>query len=720
MKTEFRPSSIDAAEARAVVSSKQRELTIDPEGGLFGLRNLTKALSRAADGDLIILPPGEYPGFELRKSLQIRAESPGTATIKGTVTIHAPHVAMRGIQVRADGDGPALRHERGILILDDCVIRGGLRAGDAGEKSRVFLRDCLVEHSAEGVVLTGQAAAEIHTSRISGCRIGVSLRPGTACALYHSRLEGCVSTDEANPGAGIHAENASLYAQAVTLSRNGVGAYLKNCDEAKFVFSHFSGNEVGALIAAGSPASPLVIRSCLADRQDAQTCAQFSFDGEAIELLHTTVRAAAAPAVAATNARLEVHEARLEAHDHPALEARSCHLSGYGLHCESTGATALAASACQGILHDSRFTGTPPTTLTDSPQLRFESSPAADLAATEESKGGIEGVLQRLQALNCQQPIRNQLERMLRLAHAEQQRRREGLPVTEQKFHSIFMGPPGSGKLTAARGLAEGLFALGVVRSPEVREISPGHPPASNGSHAAGDIPGGVVVIRAADATGSASNVDQIRALIEREIAGNVVVIEGDRNELRQVVRSSQSIGRAFRNTLFFSSFGPTELCAQFASCCRQDHIRLSAEAIRALLLTFHLYCDRKDRRFANTDGVETFYDSARRRYLERCSVAKRVDLEMEPGDFEVPQDRVLRTALEREGAFVSMCPDCKQENPWLAALGARCVCAHCDTTYHADWGIWKGSVLYRQMTTPQEIRGELGAGRQTGLPMRS
>ena len=198
------------------------------------------------------------------------------------------------------------------------------------------------------------------------------------------------------------------------------------------------------------------------------------------------------------------------------------------------------------------------------------------------------------------------------------------------------------------------------------------------------------------------------------------MILAGERDEIRRLLRSQPGLDRAFRKTLFFTSYGPVELAAHLARLCAADHIPLSPDAARDLLLTLHLYSERKDKRFANTKGVEFLYEAARRRYLERCSVAMRFDLELETRDFDIPQDKSLRAAIERCPAFISICPSCHEENPWLPGLDRRTHCLHCDTPYTAEWGIWKDSTTYRRQREAEThpLENSLAA-RRIHLPSR-
>ena len=454
---------------------------------------------------------------------------------------------------------------------------------------------------------------------------------------------------------------------------------------------------------------------------DPRNCArltQLVFNGGTANIAHTAIKPGPTPALTAEQTRLELLDSRFSAIGEPAIEARSCHLAGSRISCESVDATSFSATICQGSLRDSTFVGQPPVAVNDSPQLFLDSCELRDkpaetpLPASADSGTitTIEGMISRIKKFVGQESVRNDLERILRLAHAGQQRRLQGLPVPDQSFHSIFMGPTGTGKFTAARVLAEGLHAFGVVASPKVTEIPLG---TENGAPANGNSPkrqgSRVVFLRAREATSSASGFETAQKLLEDLVAGSrdVIVLEGERDELRRLLRSNAMLDRAFRKTLYFTSFGPIELATHFGRLCAFDRIPVSDEATRAILLVVHLYCERKDKRFANTNGMDMLYEASRRRYLERCSLADRVDLELEARDIDVPADKALRNAIERCAAFITFCPACLEENPWLAELDKQCVCLHCDSVYTASWGIWKDSTTYRRtkesLTRPVE-----------------
>lgn len=702
MKTQVRlPASI-AALLRDLLESRRKEIEVDPDGGFFGVKDLTAALKRAGTGDIVLLPPGEYAAINFNKNIEIRAIQPGSVTIKGTMRSSAAKALLRGLNFHSESPEPALVCEKGLLVLDDCNVHGRVEAGSASGKSQLFVRNCRLGHANDAVLLTNQAEVEIVASRISDCRIGVALRQGCSCAIYHTRIQHCVNKDENDPGAAVFAEKSEIYCEGVRFEANGVGTYLRDCDNTNLLASHFQACGVASLITTGTASSKVHLRSSLVENQTSDACPQLSISGGVLEISHVDVKLAPTLALSADQASMELEGDSFASKDNPAIDLRSCQLTGHNLKCLSTNAAGLAASQCSGTFRESIFSGTPPISVIESPSLVFEScdsdvTPEALLAEPdEENPLTIDGILERVRKSIGQDAARHELERLLRLAHATKQRELDGLPPTEQHYHSVFMGGHGTGRLEAAQRLAEGLHALGIIAKPQVREVLALSPQEidSNAEET------GVIFIRIRQATGSVAPGEAV-ALMERlaTTPGHVVILAGERDEVRRLLRSSMVLDRLFRRTLFFSTYGPAELATVFAQYCERDHIRIGNEAAEAILLVFHLYSERKDKRFANTAGVKAMYENTRHRYLERSSQSNRSDLELAVGDLDIPADRSVRNALERCPAFVTFCPSCQKENPWLPALSKEFVCLHCDAPYSANWGVWKDSTTYRRLT---------------------
>jgi hypothetical protein len=715
MSTHLRSPTLNEVLQKNLPADSGREILINPDGGMFDARTMAAALRRAGTADVIIVPPGEYTAFELKKSVRMRSQIPGTVSFQGTMTIRSEFASFSGINFRSPQEQSAFQVEKGALILDDCVIRGEITAVSPTENVRVYLKGCLAGQTDEGIVLSHLAFMEISESRIAGCRVGLALRQGASAALYHSRIESCLNTDETDPGVGIFAEQASLYCEGVVLRDNGVGIYLKNCPEALLLSSLFHGSRTSAVIVADSPTTAsVVMHSCVASQQTSSLCPQLSLSGGSVRLAHCRILTSPSPALSAELTRLEILNSSFLATGATAIDIHSCHVSGESVTAESQGGPALTASGCQGEFRSSRLIGQPPTKVTVSPQLNLSSSALLETSDDlvpgdpQEVTSAIDTAIQILQKSIVQESVRQDLERILRLAHAGQQRKLQGLPVTDRNFHCVFMGPPGTGKIAAARVLAEALFAFDAIANSRVAELHLDDLESAT-TEAEVKIPKreeGVIFLRVHDSVTPSPGLRQVLAhLLDQP--DTIVILEGERDPLRRVLRSVHGLERMFRKTLYFTRYGPIELASHFAKLSEIDQIAISHEATQTLLATLQLYCERKDKRFANTTGVEILYETSRHRFLERCSLANRVDLQIEARDLDVPQDNTLHNALDRSPAFVTWCPTCNKENPWLPELAPSFVCLHCEAPYTAAWGTWKEGTSYREL---HEASGQNGS----------
>lgn len=703
MKPKLRPSRVDEVFAALFPPTPKREVQVNPEGGFFETRDLEKALKRAGRQDAIILPPGRYTLPLLTKSLEIRAEQPGTVVLDGTVSVQGIQVLLRGLQLQS-GNNPAIQLQKGDIFLDNCVVHGKIDAAGAAKGSRVLLRNCLVQSSPEGIVLGPGVEAELTGSVVRDCLVGVSAREGATFAIYHSRIEACRSSDASHTCAGIYAEKASLYCEGITFLNNSIGVYLKRCTENLFIYGNFQNCQRAGIIyeaESSQPGNALTLHSCTFERQKTSDYPQLSLAGGNAFISHTVARSSEATALAAFECNLTLQNCQFSSSSHAAVEVRDSVLKANAFTCASESAATFVAENSSGSLTQGVFVGQSPV-LATSPTIaltdcREEQAHKAKPARSEKTDT-FEDVVLRLRQFVGQQSPRNDLERVLRQAQASRQRVREGLPAFEQSFHSIFTGPPATGKLAAAKLLTEGLHAIGVVKSPNVAEIPVNLIPEFLGRTApTKSLPdSGALFIRlnSKSSSGEMSAIEELLMMLPQDI---IIILEGEREPVRRLVRSQYALENAFTNSFHFTVYSPPELADLFAQLCERDRIHLGLEASQKLLLAFHIFADRHDKRYAHTQGVKALYSATHRRYLERCSLANRFDLDLIPADLNFGSNTAERSMRERSPWFVSTCPKCQKENPWLPGMHQPQACLHCETVYEARWGTWKSSTYYRR-----------------------
>lgn len=697
----LRPPALAGVVARHVRSPRARDISVDPSGGIFDSKTVAAALKKTSPDDGVLIPAGEYGITEVDKSLRIRAVENG-AILRGPMVVTGDFVVFSGLKFRGNDEAPTIEIRRGIVVFEECLIEGGIRVCQGAQ---AYFNVCHLRKAEEGLCVTEQSVAELFRTSVSSCHAGVAVRHGSSCALYASRIEQCAAKPGADElGAGIFAEESSIYAEGLSLRGNSVGLYLQDCPEVRVLSAYFSEHHAASIISAGLASSKLHLRSCSFDKQTSARCGQVNITGGSLLMEHSVIRPEGMVGLTANQARLELFHSRLESTSEIAVDTQMSHIEAEDISLQSISNMALSASDCRGTIKRSSFTGQPPTSIQRSNDLALEECKLIDSGVTDqdtvEKRAGsaMDALMEALNQTVSHENVRAELERIIRQAHAAYRRGLRGFPMTTQSFHAALIGPKSVGEESAGSMLSQALHVFSIISSPELHRVTIDQL-LENGLES---LPKeGALFLSAREATGfTTATAATVRTLIENLTRDPevLVIMEGEREEIRRVLRLSPAIQLAFSNIINFASYGPVELTNLFTQACIRDGITLSSDAALTLLLAFHFYSDRMDRRFTSVEGVLSLYQRARRLYLERCGRLERFDCEMEAQDLDLPMDKVLRNATDRMPAFSSFCPSCSKENPWVHGLDRTMACVHCEKPYLAKWGLWRESFAYRRL----------------------
>ena len=666
MKSVLRKTSLPALLEKLHPVARTREVVLqEPEDGSSPLRTYMATVRKAHRDDCIILPPGEYPAPPTTKPLMLRALRPGTVVLKGTARQPALVVDsdvclwFSGILLLPGEDGDlAIQQSRGCVILSNCQISGGIEV--EGREASLYCDSCLLDHADTGLSVTNGARSEICSTVVAGCHVGLFAGHNSTLDILHSRIEGSSGSNPEAPGAGLHGEGATICCTGSLFVDNQLGAHLDACKEVRFLFSRFERQLLGGFMMRQG--GTLHMHECLFREQAATDYAHLTLEGVTAALDYCDMDASAGS--------------------------------------------------------DVDFQGGSVTRQNDSPKT----SPAKDeifsLALAE---------IHKVIGMSDSKAI---MENILHQAHAAIQRKERGLPVPPQRFHCIFEGPEGSGRSHAAGLLSRALHALGLLNGNgnvvegRMESLLLGSTTVSDMVESAS---GGILMLHAPDqqdrrdAKLSFSRTrENLQQVIEACGADTILIFTGPRDSVRPVVCNSPEMEEMFRTTIQFSHPSPPEIAEMFAALAASQNIGLTTKARMKILLALHMMHDRRDRRFLNSGGVAKLLDAAQKRYYERCSRERNFELRMDAGDIDVPVEKLADTLLQTQPAFVSICPHCKSENPWVPGLEKIIRCANCGQGWHAGWGIWTGSLFYRMKTSDAEEvlpAGLLPRRKRAGLP---
>lgn len=656
MKPSLRPSELQGVLEKLYPLEKVRDFIIpESEDGSPPELEYQTAVRKGHRDDCIVLPPGTYPAPKISRSLAIRAARPGTVRFVGAAKHPAILVDgdyslwLSGIQiVPGDVGRPAVEQSGGCIILSNCQITGGIHSG--GSDSSIYLENSRIERAEVGLMLDGGARAELLGTTVSGCMVGVSAEAAGGLSMLHSRIESSFRKEQGNPGAGLHADGTPVYCAGMLFIENQLGAHFIDCKGVEMLFCEFEKQAMGGLMMHGG--GPLHLHGCVFAEQASRDYAHVTLDR-------------------VTSSAVDF--------------------------CSMDPSAGLDVQSMQGHLTQ-----------------RSETPPPSD------SHGDIlSSVLCEIHQVIGMSASKQVMETLMHQAHAAIQRRKRGMPVPPLKFHCIFEGEEGSGRRQAAGLLAKSLGTLGIL-APEGKVVEASMEDLLLGGLAVPQTVeaarGGILFLHASphverhdsrlSSTKGRETLLQVLAACGED---TILIFTGSRDSVRLIMRSSAETEELFRATMHFSLPSPPELAEMFSTLAADLHIRLTSMARIKLLLALHMLDDRRDRRFLSTAGVAKLLDATQKRYFERCSRERNFELPLEAGDIDVPVEKNADAILQGQPVFVTICPECGSENPWIPGQPQFVRCADCEHSWESGWGIWMPSSYYRRLQ--QEDDGPIPVG---------
>lgn len=649
MKSSLRPSAIPGVLETLYPQARLREIVIpEPEDGSTPEHAYTVAVRKAHRDDCIILPPGTYPAPKISRSVAIRAARPGTVHFQGpskgpAIVVDGDYsLWLTGIGIIPVEPGAlALSQTRGCVVLSNCQISGGIQC--SGTDASIYLENSRLEGAAAGLALTRGCRGELLGTTVTGCKAGISVGSDSSLGVLHSRVEGTVRNADGNPGAGLHAEGAKIYCAGTLFIENQLGAHFVDCKEVEMLFCEFERQVMGGLMIKGG--GPLHLHGCVF----AEQCSKD--------------------------------------HAHITLEQVTAAVD----YCSMDDSAGLDVQSKQGHL----------TQRSEAPLEKDSHGDALSAVLTE---------IHQVIGMSTSKKV---METLLHQAHAAIQRRNRGLPVPSLKFHCIFEGEEGSGCRHAARLLSKSLGTLGILQ-PEGKVVETTMEELLLGGNA---IPqavqsarGGILLLHSpatVERHGSRLSSTKAREVLRATLAAcgedTILVFTGSRDSVRPIMRSSAETEELFRATMHFTLPSPPELAEMFSTLAADLHIRLTTKARMKILLALHMLDDRRDRRFLSSTGVAKLLDFTQKRFFERCSRERNFDLPLEASDIDVPVEKNADAVLQGQPVFVSLCPSCESENPWIPGQPGHTRCANCEHSWESGWGIWKPSSYYRRLKQEED-----------------
>lgn len=278
---------------------------------------------------------------------------------------------------------------------------------------------------------------------------------------------------------------------------------------------------------------------------------------------------------------------------------------------------------------------TPPVSAASTPVP--PTTPAtADSPPPTPSPEGLEVVMAELNQLIGMDNIKEEVKSLTNFLKVQKVRADRGLATTSVSLHSVFSGPPGTGKTTVARLVSRIFQELGF--------LTKGHLVETDRAGLVADYIGGTskkVDEKVNAALDGVLFIDEAYALTPKDSSRDfgqeavdtllkrmedyrqrlVVIAAGYTDEMLRFVESNPGLKSRFNRYFYFKDYTPDELVAIFNKMCRDSHFHPTDAAndkLKSLLIGLY---EQRDRTFGNARLVRNLFEKAIERQANRLAV---------------------------------------------------------------------------------------------------
>ena len=250
----------------------------------------------------------------------------------------------------------------------------------------------------------------------------------------------------------------------------------------------------------------------------------------------------------------------------------------------------------------------------------------------ETENDSLEKVLDELNELIGLENVKKDVTELVNLLKVKQKRTDKGLKNIEITLHTVFLGPPGTGKTTVARLLGRIFKQLEFLSKGQMIETDREGMVAGYVGQTAtkvdaivSEAKGGVLFIDEAYALsqnlGNDYGAEAVNTLLKRmeDFRDDFAVVVAGYDEPMQVfIDSNPGLRSRFNRYFHFDHFSPEELFKIFEIYCKKSDFILTEEAKEKVKDTFELLYEKRDDSFGNARVVRNIFEKCIQKQANR------------------------------------------------------------------------------------------------------
>ena len=260
---------------------------------------------------------------------------------------------------------------------------------------------------------------------------------------------------------------------------------------------------------------------------------------------------------------------------------------------------------------------------------------ACDIPYTCPEPPDPEQVLAKLDELIGLQSIKQEIRELANTLNANLLRaQRQGVEAKIQLDHYIFTGNPGTGKTTVAQMMADIFFALGMLPTNKLVEVTRkdlvmGYQgqTAKNVGRVVKSALGGVLFIDEAYALNQSEGdsfgqeaIDTLLPMLLTYKNKFICIAAGYTHEMRRWLATNSGLSSRFTETIEFPDYQPQELAEIFLMKARKEKFMMEPEAEQIMRQYFVDLYNRRDRNFGNAREVGNYFNKVKKRQSTRIA----------------------------------------------------------------------------------------------------